>query len=718
MNPDKMRDTYGKMIYALMDSQFSDVSEQLGLNLVIPIKTVKRFIEDKDGSDISVFNEDEKEFKGEEIESWKEVREEKKEEEEKKKEKETEEWKERHKEIDINLEINEGGNKKDVLFKKEKETLLASSSLSTSILTSSLLQLPSQKSSPDNNNLLLHQPLIHSSSSSSPSPSHSSSTFFKPLPLHSMLEDPLLSIATSEIFSVGNSSSQISADLQKKENAIKNLCNKYSRSKEDIENLNKLLEKRWEKEEENVDKKWKKEIEEWRKKQEDEKNHFINTNSFIYNSYFTSLLPPKKPNHPKYKPVKEVSEEEVRMIVYSLSDNQSFLRYNSLPCQKMIDFLFYYFSPNEDSPSPAYNKFVKSLIKKKELGKTQEEALREACLFIPASSPPSVLEKEKILRRKKGEKVEEGEEKEEDKKLSEPSQSSPFFLSQYSAPYSFRALGIQSGRKTFVEEGSSNFFSFFDPPSPPKDFGPFTDEEREMKDGTFLQHTPNTWKAKGRLDIIGGEGGARLTHSHSTQFLYVKQSLMLWKSIVSEFFKLWSMAENDLLQTGNTYHLRDTGQGMNRMQSCPNVGREMNKILTKLYSALEGERWVGSSVVHLNDSNVPNAFIFIDKYTQVSRILNPIVSVLERLPVLCRESQAVHRVVMREYGSVDLCRMEILQDFFRHGFDGSGADNGFSAGSCIDGRLTSAWNWCNRLEKKRFFQVFLLCGFVGFDGNF
>lgn len=29
----------------------------------------------------------------------------------------------------------------------------------------------------------------------------------------------------------------------------------------------------------------------------------------------------------------------------------------------------------------------------------------------------------------------------------------------------------------------------------------------------------------------------------------------------------------------------------------------------------------------------------------------------------------------------------------RHGFDGSGADNFFSAGSCIDGRLTSAWEW-------------------------
>jgi hypothetical protein len=36
----------------------------------------------------------------------------------------------------------------------------------------------------------------------------------------------------------------------------------------------------------------------------------------------------------------------------------------------------------------------------------------------------------------------------------------------------------------------------------------------------------------------------------------------------------------------------------------------------------------------------------------------------------------------------------VLCDFFRYAFDGSGADNFFEAGSCIDGRLTSAWNWC------------------------
>jgi hypothetical protein len=47
-------------------------------------------------------------------------------------------------------------------------------------------------------------------------------------------------------------------------------------------------------------------------------------------------------------------------------------------------------------------------------------------------------------------------------------------------------------------------------------------------------------------------------------------------------------------------------------------------------------------------------------------------------------------------------------------FVGSGSDTFFEAGSCIDGRLTSAWNWCSKIEKKRYYHVFLLCGFTGF----
>jgi hypothetical protein len=34
-----------------------------------------------------------------------------------------------------------------------------------------------------------------------------------------------------------------------------------------------------------------------------------------------------------------------------------------------------------------------------------------------------------------------------------------------------------------------------------------------------------------------------------------------------------------------------------------------------------------------------------------------------------------------------------------------------------DGRLTSAWNWCSVIEKKPYYNIFLLTGFQGFDGK-
>ena len=120
------------------------------------------------------------------------------------------------------------------------------------------------------------------------------------------------------------------------------------------------------------------------------------------------------------------------------------------------------------------------------------------------------------------------------------------------------------------------------------------------------------------------------------------------------------------------------------------------------------------SVVHLGDRDVPNALIFIDKYCQVARILAPIVRTLERIEHFGKENPELEEYLRREFGSADACRDIILRDFARHGFDGSGDDGG----SCIDGRLTSAWNWCSKIAKKNFYPVFLLSGFVGFNGDF
>ena len=41
----------------------------------------------------------------------------------------------------------------------------------------------------------------------------------------------------------------------------------------------------------------------------------------------------------------------------------------------------------------------------------------------------------------------------------------------------------------------------------------------------------------------GGDEGARLTHSHSRQFHFVLQSLLLWRNVTVNMFKLWVLAE-------------------------------------------------------------------------------------------------------------------------------------------------------------------------------
>lgn len=230
---------------------------------------------------------------------------------------------------------------------------------------------------------------------------------------------------------------------------------------------------------------------------------------------------------------------------------------------------------------------------------------------------------------------------------------------------------------------------------------------------------PGTIEEGYSLSIISGKDGARLSHSHERQYYFALQSLTLWRDIINDMFRLWAMAEEDLLSDAITYNLQDTGQGMQRVQQSPKTYKAMQQILLRVQKQLAvNSKWIGSSVIHMGDHNVPNALSFIDKYTQVPRILCPIVSCLENLERICEEDDGIKEYVNNTYGGLEKLKKDILYDFFRSAFDGSGADNFYDAGSCIDGRLTSAWNWCSQLSTKPYYPIFKLTGFTGFDGDF
>ena len=140
----------------------------------------------------------------------------------------------------------------------------------------------------------------------------------------------------------------------------------------------------------------------------------------------------------------------------------------------------------------------------------------------------------------------------------------------------------------------------------------------------LYQHFDPAAAEKGGLSlaISAGRNGARLSHSHATQYAYVEQSLLLWREILSQLSRMWALAEADLLD-GSGYRLRDTGQGIHRVQGAPHVGRFMQAMLSRMQGQVRGG-WVGSSAVHLGDNDVPNALAWIDKYTQIPRILGPV----------------------------------------------------------------------------------------------
>jgi len=216
-----------------------------------------------------------------------------------------------------------------------------------------------------------------------------------------------------------------------------------------------------------------------------------------------------------------------------------------------------------------------------------------------------------------------------------------------------------------------------------------------------------------RLVSMGGPP-PKLSHDHATQYAYVRQSLLLWREVQRNMYRLWSDADADLLvSTNGSYQLWNTGQGLNRVQACPRVAASMRRHLAKAQRE-SGQHWVGLSVVHLGDRDVPNALIFIDKYAQVPRILAPIVAVLDAVPKLCKSNKALKAYVRDKWGGPRELHLAILADFFKRAFDGDGDDGG----SCIDGRLTSAWNWCSKIAKKDYYNIFSMAGFQGWDGSY
>eukprot|EP01064_Diplonema_japonicum_P039154 TRINITY_DN9750_c1_g1_i1.p1 TRINITY_DN9750_c1_g1~~TRINITY_DN9750_c1_g1_i1.p1 ORF type:complete len:479 (+),score=99.87 TRINITY_DN9750_c1_g1_i1:274-1710(+) len=230
-----------------------------------------------------------------------------------------------------------------------------------------------------------------------------------------------------------------------------------------------------------------------------------------------------------------------------------------------------------------------------------------------------------------------------------------------------------------------------------------------------MHFSPHSAEPGLALAISEGVEGSRLSHEHEKQYHFVLQSLTLWKNITKHMYKLWLLMEVDLLSEDNPYSLEDTGQGFNRKQQAPQLYDAMQGILEM--TKQEVSVWVGSDKVHIGDHQVPNGYNFIEKYTQTARIINPILKTVQAIDTIAKDPE--HLAYIKDvWATPEVLKKSILCDFFRHGFDGSGGDNDMDAGSCIDGRLTSAWHWCSSIKGKPFYPIFLLAGFGSFDGDF
>ncbi|CCI43656.1 unnamed protein product [Albugo candida] len=183
----------------------------------------------------------------------------------------------------------------------------------------------------------------------------------------------------------------------------------------------------------------------------------------------------------------------------------------------------------------------------------------------------------------------------------------------------------------------------------------------------------------------------RQSHSHKRQFHYMLQSLPLWRENLHDMFHLWHHTDQDLhSRTNAKYQLTDTGQAVHRVHPAPLLSRAMHVILHETQRRLGLESWVGSSVIHLGDQNVPNALMFIDTYTQIGYMLRPIVKSLNQLLEMTSQYRNRHQYINTTYGGIVQLQKKVLADFFRETFDGSGGESFFDAESCINSRLKSA----------------------------
>ncbi|KAG7728098.1 hypothetical protein KL933_002224 [Ogataea haglerorum] len=248
------------------------------------------------------------------------------------------------------------------------------------------------------------------------------------------------------------------------------------------------------------------------------------------------------------------------------------------------------------------------------------------------------------------------------------------------------------------------------------DFNAYTNKNR-LPVLRMIKRLDDFFKSSGTtkysLGIRYGQGGARLTHNHEKQYLYVKQALELWSHVMRDMIELWAAADDDLFN-GQQYQLTNTGQGLNRVKACPVLYKKMYNLLYEVQRLFD--YWVGTPVIHLGDDAVPNALFFLDKYIQIPSILIPIDRCIQEIDVLAQDPH-LEQYFCSQFETVEDLKKTILCDYFKHGFDGSGADNFYFAGSCVDAVSTSSCEFCNNIWKKDYYKVFLLTGFTNFNGE-